>query len=71
MKQGGGKKLKTSDVGPHGWHIWHGCQSLSLMSVGKKMSGKLISMHVFLGLSQYAFWKEVKFTSSEALVLNI
>ena len=60
MKHSEGKKPNTSDVGPHGWHSWRGCQSLSLMSVSKKMSGKLIIMHVFLGFEPYLL------TSSEA-----
>ena len=39
---------KTSDVGPHGWHNRGGFKNLSILSVSKKMSGKIIKMHVFL-----------------------
>ena len=60
MNHSEGKKPNTSDVGPHGWHSWCGCQSLCLMSVSKNMSGKLIIMHVFLGFEPYLL------TSSEA-----
>ena len=40
---------KTSDVGPHGWYNRGDFKNLTILGVcKKKMSGKLIKMHVFL-----------------------
>ena len=55
-----GSSLNTSGVGLHGSFSQFGSMNLNLLSVSKKMSGKLIIMHVFLGFEPYLL------TSSQA-----
>ena len=60
MKHREGKKPNTSDVGPHGWHSWRGCQSLSLMSVSKKNERKTNNY------ARFSWFEPYLLTSSEA-----
>ena len=57
----------SSTVGLHGCFNWRGYHNFSLLSVRKKISGKLIKLHVFLDFEHFllsnseagAGWREI------------
>ena len=60
--------LNTSNVGPHGWYNWCGCQNLSLLSVSKneRKTNKNASFSWFWVLFVIKQWSRVEGNSHNA-----